>query len=231
MVSKATLVSSVIFNTRLNDKFVLLCCRWCWTVLWTPVSPTSISLSRTSKTRLAFPNLRSVQRQIKCFKRSLILFKTHFWSCLVQMLVYLFYAVPLVTLLLYGLKTPGCSWMLDWSIFFAGAMAQVTVHVFTDVHLFKNESRSPASLWPFRPPLLSPPSPSPQTQWCHIGASLHSRTPFTYRVPVDKKWLVIALNVLLAVAPALLALRCLSNPAFFMKPAPEEQSNNEKKEN
>ncbi|XP_013876887.1 transmembrane 6 superfamily member 2 [Austrofundulus limnaeus] len=108
------------------------------------------------------------------------------------MLVYLFYAVPLVTVLLYGLKTPGCSWMLDWSIFFAGAMAQ--------------------------------------TQWCHIGASLHSRTPFTYRVPVDKKWLVIALNVLLAVAPALLALRCLRNPAFFMKPAPEGQSNNEKKE-
>ncbi|XP_017277616.1 transmembrane 6 superfamily member 2 [Kryptolebias marmoratus] len=111
----------------------------------------------------------------------------------VMMLVYLFYAVPLVIVLLYGLKTPGCSWMLDLTIFFAGAMAQ--------------------------------------TQWCHIGASLHSRTPFTYRVPVDKKWPVIAINVLLAIAPALLALRCHTSPAFFMKPAPEGQASNEKKTN
>lgn len=43
------------------------------------------------------------------------------------MLVYLFYALPLLTVLIYGLKTPGCSWMLDLTIFFAGAMAQVTV--------------------------------------------------------------------------------------------------------
>lgn len=41
------------------------------------------------------------------------------------MLVYLFYAVPLLTVLVYGLNTPGCSWMLDWSVFFAGAVAQV----------------------------------------------------------------------------------------------------------
>lgn len=41
------------------------------------------------------------------------------------MLVYFFYAVPLVSVLLYGLNKPGCSWMLDWTIFFAGAMAQV----------------------------------------------------------------------------------------------------------
>lgn len=43
-----------------------------------------------------------------------------------QMLVYLFYAVPLLTAFIYGLRTPGCSWMLDWTIFFAAAMAQVT---------------------------------------------------------------------------------------------------------
>lgn len=41
------------------------------------------------------------------------------------MLVYLFYAVPLLTALTYGLSTPGCGWMLDWSVFFAGAVAQV----------------------------------------------------------------------------------------------------------
>ena len=45
----------------------------------------------------------------------------------VQMLAYLFYAVPLLTVFIYGLRTPGCSWMLDWTIFFAAAMAQVTL--------------------------------------------------------------------------------------------------------
>ncbi|XP_047446472.1 transmembrane 6 superfamily member 2 [Mugil cephalus] len=110
----------------------------------------------------------------------------------VMMLVYLFYALPLLTLFIYGLTRPGCSWMLDWTIFFAGAMAQ--------------------------------------TQWCHIGASMHSRTPFTYRVPADKRWPVITLNVLLAAAPALLALRCHTNPAYFMKPVPEGQADKEKKQ-
>ncbi|XP_070701903.1 transmembrane 6 superfamily member 2 [Pempheris klunzingeri] len=111
----------------------------------------------------------------------------------VMMLVYLFYALPLLTVFIYGLKTPGCSWMLDWTIFFAAAMAQA--------------------------------------QWCHIGASLHSRTPFTYRVPADKWWPVIALNVLLAAVPALLALRCHTNPAYFLKPVPKGQANNAKKKN
>ncbi|XP_072220158.1 transmembrane 6 superfamily member 2-like [Leuresthes tenuis] len=111
----------------------------------------------------------------------------------VMMLVYLFYAVPLLTVLIYGLKTPGCSWMLDWTIFLAAAMAQ--------------------------------------TQWCHIGASLHSRTPFTYRVPADKRWTVMTLNVLLAVAPVLLALRCHTNPGYFMKPVPKGQANDNKKKN
>ena len=53
-----------------------------------------------------------------------------------QMLVYLFYALPLLTVFIYGLKTPGCTWMLDWTIFFAGAMAQVTGnYVFAVVHI------------------------------------------------------------------------------------------------
>lgn len=111
----------------------------------------------------------------------------------VMMLVYLFYALPFLVVFIYGLRTPGCSWMLDWTIFFAGAIAQ--------------------------------------TQWCHIGASLHSRTPFTYRVPADKWWPVIILNVLYVAAPALLALRCYTNPAFFMKPVPKGQANKEKKKN
>nr|XP_046265217.1 transmembrane 6 superfamily member 2 isoform X1 [Scatophagus argus] len=111
----------------------------------------------------------------------------------VMMLVYFFYAVPLLTVFIYGLNTPGCSWMLDWTIFFAGAMAQ--------------------------------------TQWCHIGASLHSRTPFTYRVPADKWWPVITFNVLLAATPTLLALRCHTNPTYFMKPVPKGQTNSKKKKN
>nr|XP_057923740.1 transmembrane 6 superfamily member 2 isoform X2 [Doryrhamphus excisus] len=111
----------------------------------------------------------------------------------VTMLVYWFYAVPLLMVLIYGLRTPGSSWMLDWSLFFAGATSQA--------------------------------------QWCHIGASLHSRTSFTYRVPADKLGPVIILNVLLAVIPALLALRCHTNPAYFMKTVPTEQSNGNKKEN
>lgn len=109
----------------------------------------------------------------------------------VMMLMYLFYAVPLMVALIYGLTTPGCGWMLDWTIFFAGAMAQA--------------------------------------QWCHIGASLHSRTPFTYRVPTDKWWPVISLNVLLGAVPFLLALRCHTRPAYFMKPVPKGQTRNDKK--
>lgn len=70
-----------------------------------------------------------------------------------------------------------------------------------------------------------------QAQWCHIGASLHSRTPFTYRIPADKWWPVITLNVVLTAAPALLALRCHTSPAYFMKPVPKGQSNKEKKKN
>ncbi|XP_076001227.1 transmembrane 6 superfamily member 2-like [Genypterus blacodes] len=111
----------------------------------------------------------------------------------VTMLVYLFYALPLLAVGIYGLRTPGSSWMLDWTLLFAGAMAQA--------------------------------------QWCHIGGSLHSRTPFTYRVPADKWRPVIILNVLYAAVPALMALRCHSNPAYFMKPVPKGQTNKDKKKN
>ncbi|KAJ3595447.1 hypothetical protein NHX12_004750 [Muraenolepis orangiensis] len=111
----------------------------------------------------------------------------------VTMLVYLFYALPLLAVCLYGLTRPGCSWMLDWTLLLAGALTQ--------------------------------------TQWCHIGASFHSRTPFTYRVPGDKWWPVVILNVLYAAIPILLALRCYANPTFFMKPVTKGQTNAEKKKN
>ncbi|XP_062306233.1 transmembrane 6 superfamily member 2b [Osmerus eperlanus] len=42
----------------------------------------------------------------------------------VMMLHFLFYGVPLLGALVYGLVEPGCNWMPDLSVFFAGAMAQ-----------------------------------------------------------------------------------------------------------
>ncbi|XP_035620507.1 transmembrane 6 superfamily member 2 [Oncorhynchus keta] len=111
----------------------------------------------------------------------------------ITMLVYLFYALPLLAAFIYGLRNPGCTWMLDWAIFFAGAIAQ--------------------------------------TQWCHIGGSLHSRTPFTYRVPTDKWSTVMILNGLYVALPILLAIRCRLSPTFFMPTVPEGQTSPEKKDN
>ncbi|XP_051989684.1 transmembrane 6 superfamily member 2 [Xyrauchen texanus] len=106
-------------------------------------------------------------------------------------MVFLFYGFPLLTACIYGLYTPGCTWMLDWTLFLAGAIAQM--------------------------------------QWTHTGASLHSRTPFTYRIPKDEWRLVVTLNVLYALVPVLLAVRCYTDQAFFMKNIPPGQTSNGKK--
>lgn len=42
----------------------------------------------------------------------------------VQMLVNMFYLLPFLCVSIYGLLIPGCSWMLDWTLVFAGAIAQ-----------------------------------------------------------------------------------------------------------
>ncbi|XP_058148709.1 transmembrane 6 superfamily member 2 [Dasypus novemcinctus] len=42
----------------------------------------------------------------------------------VQMLVYLFYALPFFGLAAYALVVPGCSWLPDWALVFAGAIGQ-----------------------------------------------------------------------------------------------------------
>ncbi|XP_067219810.1 transmembrane 6 superfamily member 2 [Chanodichthys erythropterus] len=109
----------------------------------------------------------------------------------VMMLVSMFYVLPLLTACVYGLYTPGCTWMLDWTLFLAGAVAQ--------------------------------------TQWTHLGASVHSRTSFTYRIPRDEWRLVVTLNLLYAAVPVLLAVRCYLDQAFFMKNVPQEQASNGKK--
>lgn len=41
------------------------------------------------------------------------------------MLELFFYGLPLLGAFVYGLLKPGCEWMSDWTIFFAGAMTQV----------------------------------------------------------------------------------------------------------
>jgi len=51
------------------------------------------------------------------------------------MLHFLFYGVPLLGALVYGLVEPGCNWMPDLSVFFAGAMAQVRSRTYGSVTL------------------------------------------------------------------------------------------------
>ncbi|NXE99458.1 TM6S2 protein, partial [Menura novaehollandiae] len=100
----------------------------------------------------------------------------------VQMLIYLFYVLPFLILCIYGLLLPGCSWLPDWSLVFAGAVAQA--------------------------------------QFSHLGSSLHSRTPFPYQTPDDVLWSFLLSNILYALGPQLLVLRCLRGPAFFLPAAP-----------
>lgn len=61
---------------------------------------------------------------------------------------------------------------------------------------------------------------SPQAQFSHLGSSLHSRTPFPYQTPEDVWWSFLLTNVLYALGPQLLALRCLRCPAFFLPATP-----------
>ncbi|XP_054983790.1 transmembrane 6 superfamily member 2 [Sorex araneus] len=100
----------------------------------------------------------------------------------VQMLVLLFYALPFYGLATYTLIFPGCSWLPDWALVFAGAIGQA--------------------------------------QFSHMGASMHLRTPFTYRVPEDTWPSFILCNMLYALGPHLLVFRCLRWPAFFLDPPP-----------
>lgn len=110
-----------------------------------------------------------------------------------QMLMYLFYALPFYCLAAYALAFPGCSWLPDWALVFAGAIGQA--------------------------------------QFSHMGASMHMRTPFTYRVPEDTWATFFLSNLLLALGPHLLAFRCLWRPAFFLHAAlPSSPQDQDKKQ-
>lgn len=63
-----------------------------------------------------------------------------------------------------------------------------------------------------------------QAQFSHIGASLHTRTPFSYRVPVDSQPVFLLVNVLYAVVPQVLCYRCHTQPAFFFRMKVEKKT-------
>ncbi|XP_068171615.1 transmembrane 6 superfamily member 1-like isoform X2 [Antennarius striatus] len=63
-----------------------------------------------------------------------------------------------------------------------------------------------------------------QAQFSHIGASLHTRTPFSYRVPADSQSVFLLVNVLYTVVPQALCYRCHTQPAFFLRPVPDKKT-------
>uniref|UniRef100_A0A8K9UZ71 Transmembrane 6 superfamily member 1 n=3 Tax=Oncorhynchus mykiss TaxID=8022 RepID=A0A8K9UZ71_ONCMY len=56
-----------------------------------------------------------------------------------------------------------------------------------------------------------------QAQFSHIGASLHTRTPFSYRVPADSQIVFLLVNAVYAIVPQALCYRCVTSPAFFLR--------------
>uniref|UniRef100_UPI0037E78FAD transmembrane 6 superfamily member 1-like isoform X1 n=2 Tax=Semicossyphus pulcher TaxID=241346 RepID=UPI0037E78FAD len=63
-----------------------------------------------------------------------------------------------------------------------------------------------------------------QAQFAHIGASLHTRTPFSYRVPADRQPVFLLVNVLYALVSQALCYRCCTRPAFFLRPTPDKKT-------
>ncbi|KAM9861280.1 transmembrane 6 superfamily member 1-like [Aulostomus maculatus] len=62
-----------------------------------------------------------------------------------------------------------------------------------------------------------------QAQFSHIGASIHTRTPFSYRVPADRQTVFLLINVLYGLVPQALCYRCSTSPAFFLRPTTDKK--------
>lgn len=63
-----------------------------------------------------------------------------------------------------------------------------------------------------------------QAQFTHICASLHTRTPFSYRVPAGGQPVFLLVNILYALMPQALCYRCRTRPAFFLRPTPDKKT-------
>ncbi|XP_012509452.1 PREDICTED: transmembrane 6 superfamily member 2 isoform X2 [Propithecus coquereli] len=86
-------------------------------------------------------------------------------------------------------------------------------------------------IYQYEPYLRDPVAyPKVQAQFSHMGASMHLRTPFTYRVPEDTWTCFFLCNLLYALGPHLLAYRCLRWPAFFLQPPPSGPPAHHKKQ-
>ncbi|KAK2847661.1 hypothetical protein Q7C36_009343 [Tachysurus vachellii] len=55
-----------------------------------------------------------------------------------------------------------------------------------------------------------------QAQFCHIGASLHTRTPVMFRISSEQLLFFFTFNLFYALVPQALSYRCISHPAFFI---------------
>lgn len=125
------------------------------------------------------------------------------------MLHLFFYGLPLLGAFIYGLLKPGCTWMSDWTVFFAGAVIQVKPVKVGIINIYYHCTFFCIVF-----------CISFQCQWAHIGGFLHPRTTAPFRIPNDVFWSVLTTNLLYAATPVLVALRVYSNPYFFLKIAP-----------
>ncbi|KAM3626248.1 uncharacterized protein V6R79_025600 [Siganus canaliculatus] len=69
-----------------------------------------------------------------------------------------------------------------------------------------------------------------QAQFSHIGASLHTRTPFSYRVPADSQSVFLLVNILYTIVPQVLCYRCHTQPDFFLRLTSEKKTESQYEE-